>query len=158
MDCDDIQSHLSAYRDGEGSARRRWRMRLHLSKCEKCRRQLHGLEAVCELLDDAPQPPPISDDFTRQVVNRARQCTDGETGDQGTTDRRSVASLWGVAAAAAVLVVGVGSGLIAGAPMWSHPDSAHEQPEVCLHGDYSSSVPPGSLADVYRDVDDPTVY
>lgn len=157
MNCDDIQSHLSAYRDGEGSPKQRWQIRGHLRDCDSCRRKLERLESVCELLDDAPAPPPISDDFTLQVVARARQRIASDTEEHGDTGRRPPAPAW-LVAAAAVLVVGVGSGLLAGPSMWNLDSSPSEQPETCLLVDYSSPAPPGSLADMYRDVDDPTVY
>ena len=158
MECDEIQSHLSAYRDGEGSPKRRWRIRGHLRDCERCRRELERLESICELLDDAVAPPPMSDDFTRQVVAQARQQMEGGNDEEhGNDDLRRLAPALRVAVAAAVLVVGVGSGLVAGPPMWTDTAGGDEQPDACLLVDYSSPAPPGSLAEVYGDVDDPRV-
>ncbi len=155
MKCDEIQSHLSAYRDGEGSSERRWRIRVHLKDCPMCRCKIQRLEELCLALDDAPPPPEVPDGFASRVVAKARDRV-----DQGTSpereDRPRLGVLWQVAAAAAVLIVGLGGGLFA-TPLWT-ATTASDEPDLCLFVEYTDASPPGSLADIYRDVDDPRVY
>jgi anti-sigma factor RsiW len=49
-------NHMSAYLDGELTARRRGRMKRHVGECRECRRLIAGLSAVIEALHRLTPP------------------------------------------------------------------------------------------------------
>lgn len=152
MECTRVQKGLSAYRDGEGSPQQRWRIRGHLSSCARCRAELARLEAVCELLDDVPEPPPLAPDFTGRVVDAARR---EHAEHSRAADRRGIVHrgiVQQVAAAAAIIVFGVGGGLLLSDPLWGDEAAGdHSLDEVYA----LCEAPPGSLPDAYLRIDDP---
>ena len=74
--CDEVRDWLSAYLDGELTARRREAVEAHLAGCDACRRELASLRQVSACLQAWPAPEPASDlsaRFTERLAARAAQ-------------------------------------------------------------------------------------
>ena len=70
MTCADFHDRLSAYMDGELSRWRRWKVEVHLRRCQECSRFLWELEEVDQSLRAARDAAPAPDYITPAVMRR----------------------------------------------------------------------------------------
>lgn len=69
MKCNDVNTRLSGYADGDLPASESAALRAHIESCEDCRLALRGVEAVAELRDRPAEAAP--DGLFERVVERA---------------------------------------------------------------------------------------
>jgi len=150
MICQDIQSQLNRYLDGELPAEERSRVEQHLSVCDDCRGMLEDLRTLSAALAKVPAPLDVPSGFAERVMAHAAQRTEPPT----TIMRQwySFSPLMRIAAAA-MLVLGIALGalmarsLSGDAPRVSGVATA--DPNNIYGIDYLSEAPGGSLADTY---------
>lgn len=111
--------YLTAYVDGELSARMRRRVEKHLGACESCSRELDSIVATSKLLRDA-RPPSVPEArwrVFRAELSRSLDRVDRETARPGARslgelvfgfDRRRVLAIAGVCAVAALAAIVLG--------------------------------------------------
>ena len=156
MRCEEVQGRLPAYSSGELPTDVREAVQAHLGRCAACQAALARIDALAAVLASA-QTPPVPTGFAARVMVRARS-------------RRSaaVSAAWNPlrwwrlgsapmrAAAAAVLLIGLGAGLLIGwtsGPAVVAPHSAQTtlqaDPLDTYQLEYLGDAPERSLADSY---------
>ena len=164
MNFDEVQSKLSAYRDEQGSAQQRWQIRGHLKDCAECRQALERLEDLCALLTPSPPEVELSADFAQRVVEQARQnlasknrisekpTSEEKPSERPAHPRRGSGLVQRFATAAAVLIVGVGSGLWLSDPLWDDASTTTERAQAAVEP--LDEAPPGSLPAAYPRIEE----
>ena len=156
MDCPTAQTNLSAYLRGDLPLDQRSALVAHLRGCRTCLVSLTAVDPLASVLVQT-ETPPVPSGFETRVLAAARS-------------RRSqvVAVAWSPlrwwhmasapmhAAAAAVLVVGLGAGLAIGwaaqpaaRQIAATPATAAVDPLAAYKLDYLNDAPDGSLAGTY---------
>lgn len=154
MKCDEIQTNLSAYRDDEGSPLRRWRVRVHLKDCADCRRALQRLNDLCALLEPGPAAPELPSGFALRVMAQARQHQEDNPIPLAAHPSRWAQFVYPLVAAAGILLVGVGSGLLLSDSLWSYPAPTAEVIDSRATIEPFREAPPYSLSAVYPSLGD----
>jgi len=110
--CEELSEYLAAYADGELEGDLREKVRLHLERCERCRKEADALAKVVALYRDAPAPTVAEGDWSQ--VSSALEAAMAETPvsietvrEQAARRRRFRWSWTPSLAAAAVLVIAV---------------------------------------------------
>ncbi|MFW6053660.1 MAG: anti-sigma factor family protein [Persicimonas sp.] len=167
MNCDETTTRLHAYQDGELSPASRAAVELHLDDCVECQRKLERIQAVCQMLDGGRPAPDIPAGFAERVLERAAERADKPT---STPKQPGRPPRWTIGptperarrvAAAAMLLLGLGLGVLLGADVWWTPNSsptadpALETPRAYYGLDVLSEAPEGSLVDTYITVTEP---
>ena len=159
MRCAEVRDNLNRFLDGELAAELSKEMATHLQCCPSCRQlwsRLRQLGAVIQ----TPPAPALPDGFARRVLSQARQ-----RGASPPPVRRASFPLirrWKSiplmqrAAAAAVLVIGLSTGVLMGWQTGSRQSSkvadaapALDDPVVVFNLDYLGGDPNGSLPQAY---------
>ena len=110
MNCDDTQSRLSAWHDGELPAVEATELRRHLDSCPACRRELAALERISHAARGLPTNGPASDVWPRIVAgltDEAPGCSPTVAPLPNRSSRRRIGVRFGVALALSALF-GVG--------------------------------------------------
>ena len=153
MRCEDVRAKLDAYLAGELPVGTSGSIDAHLRDCRACREALGRLQQVIGLLKQ-PQTPPVPEGFAERVMLAARQRQ---------TARPAPILLWNPlawrlsapmrVAAAAILIVGLGLGILMGHGAWRGPSPAkavaQADPLAIYNLDYLTDAPNGSLAQSY---------
>ena len=156
MRCEEVQSRLPAYSSGELPTDVREAVQTHLGECAACRAALARVDALAAVLASA-QTPPVPAGFAAGVMVRARSHRSAAV-SAGWNPLRwwRLGSAPMRAAAAAMLLVGLGVGLLMGwtsGPAVVSPDSAETtsqaDPLDTYQLEYLGDAPEGSLADSY---------
>ncbi len=120
MNCNNIESLLSAYIDEELTGREMLRIREHVARCASCQDELTTIEAVKCLMSGTNIPEPTPDFENRLVANVL-----GAVMERPAARRFNVLALTGIAAAsmlATLLVLHGLRGPAPAAPIAEHPD------------------------------------
>ena len=156
MRCEEVQSRLPAYSSGELPTGVREVVQTHLGGCAACQAAMAHIDALAAVLAGA-QTPPVPAGFAARVMVRARSHRSAAvSAGWNPLTRWRLASAPMQAAAAAVLLVGLGAGLLMG---WTF-DPAVMSPgnaEITSQADtldtyqfeYLGDAPGGSLAGSY---------
>ena len=156
MHCEEVQSRLPAYSSGELPTDVREAVQAHLDGCAACQAALARIDALAAVLASA-QTPPVPAGFAARVMIRARSRRSAAVSAGWNPLRRwRLASARMRAAAAAVLLVGLGAGLLMGwtsGPAVVSPDRAETTSQADLLDTYQlealGDAHEGSLADSY---------
>ena len=156
MRCEELQDRLPAYSAGELPTDVREAAQAHLGGCAACRAALARIDALASVLADA-QTPPVPAGFAARVMAEARSRRSAAVSAGWNPLRRwRLASAPMRAAAAAVLLVGLGAGLWMGwssGPAVVSPDRAETTSQARLLDTYQlealGDAHEGSLADSY---------
>jgi len=156
MRCEDIQSRLTAYADGELPPDERLRVRAHLRGCAGCQAALARVDRLAAALLQT-EPPPVPAGLTARVMAAARtRRVVKATADWSPLQWWRMTPAPMHAAAAVVFVIGLTVGLSMG---WTilpagkriaGPQAAMQaDPLDSYNLDYFSDAPNDSLAGVY---------
>ena len=154
MWCLTVKRKLNALLDAELPAAERARVEEHLHECASCRQALDRLRGVAAALAQAPEPPPVPVRFAERLMATAARRA------EQASHRPVVVRLWPSfppamrVAAAAMLVLGIGVGVLMGWDLSRTPSKPSRLAAAAdlnaVYGlDYLSEAPTGSLADVY---------
>jgi anti-sigma factor RsiW len=157
MRCEKVRLKIDAYVTGELSPGARAAVEEHLKTCDGCRLAAAAARKFIDL-GQASSIPPVPEGFARRLAVLARQ----KAGR-----RAPAAASWNLvawwrtvsmpmqAAAAAVLVIGLATGLLIGWNTWQAPAAPPAQaasqtdPLASYNVDYLTDAPDGSLAQTY---------
>jgi len=153
MRCADARTRLDAYLAGELPPGISGDIDGHLANCLPCREALARLRQLAEMLRQS-QTPPVPDGFAERVMMAARQRR---------KDTPAIVLSWNPlawrlsepmrAAAAAMLVTGLGLGILMGRGAWRGPYPvgavARTDPLAIYNLDYLTDAPNGSLSQSY---------
>jgi anti-sigma factor RsiW len=157
MRCQQAKRLLDRYVTGELPAEARLRVETHVAGCETCRRELAGLRQMAEVFGHA-QVQPVPDGFAQRVQALARRRI---ARPAPAASSWSLVAWWRTvsmpmrATAAAVLVIGLASGVLMGWNTWQAPSAPADQvtsqadPLAPYGVDYLTDAPDGSLAQTY---------
>jgi len=156
MRCEEVQGRLPAYSSGELPTNVREAVQAHLGRCAACQAALARIDALGAVLAGA-QTPPVPAGFAARVMAKARSRRSAAvSAGWNPLGRWRLASAPMRAAAAAVLLVGLGAGLWMGwtpGPGVVSPDSAETtsqaDPLDTYQLEYLGDAHEGSLADRY---------
>ena len=156
MRCEEVQSRLPAYSSGELPTGVREVVQTHLGGCAACQAAMAHIDALAAVLAGA-QTPPVPAGFAARVMVRARSHRSAAV-SAGWNPLRwwRLGSAPMRAAAAAVLLVGLGAGLLMdrmSGPAAVSPDSAETTSQAdaldTYQLEYMGDAPEGSLSDSY---------
>ena len=156
MRCRRAEDRLDAYLAGELSPPVRGRIEAHLASCENCRGRLDRLAAMAEAFKSAVAPP-VPDGFAQRVMLAARSRRPARALPLQAAWPSPVAAWRAMAvpmraAAAAVLVAGLGLGVLMGRQTSAlgrtpaTPSTAAAEAADAYHLDAFEEAPGGSLA------------
>ena len=156
MRCEEVQSSLTAYSSGELPTDVREAVQAHLGRCALCRAALVGIDALASVMASA-KTPPVPAGFAARVMAEARsQRSAAVSAGWNPLKRLRLASAPMRAAAAAVLLIGLGAGLLMGwtsGPAVVSPDRAETTSQADFLDTYQlealGDAHEGSLADSY---------
>jgi len=157
MRCEQVRLRIDAYLTGELSPQDRSIVEEHLRSCDGCRRAAAAARKFIEL-GQASSIPPVPEGFARRLAVLARQKAGRRVPAGASWDLvvwwRTV-SMPMRAGAAAVLVIGLATGVLIGWNTWqasaAPPAQAAAQadPLASYNVDYLTDAPNGSLAQTY---------
>ncbi len=133
----------------------------HLATCEACRRERADHDRVWELLDSL-EAPPAPESLLAAVEQRVRRPADElalARAARRRTEARHRPSRWFSAAAAAMVLFGIGTGVWlgsqdAGAARASHTRASASAPNALDdHAEFFTVDPPGSLTRAYASLE-----
>jgi len=157
MRCTKVRLTIDAYVSGGLGPRDRAAVEGHLKSCDGCR-QAAAVARRLVTLGQALPTPPVPEGFAKRVMSLARQ---GIARPTPAAPSWSLAAWWRMAsapvraAAAAVLVIGLGAGTVLSWDTWqaqaAPPAQAASQtdPLASYNVDYLTDAPDGSLAQTY---------
>jgi len=156
MRCEEVRGRLRAYSSGELPTDVREAVQAHLGGCAACQTALVRIDALAAVLASA-QTPPVPAGFAARVMTKARsQRSAAVSAGWNPLGRWRLASAPIRAAAAAVLLVGLGAGLWMGwtsGPAIVLPDRAETTSQAgpldMCQLEYLGDAHEGSLADSY---------
>jgi len=157
MDCKRFEKHLNAYVDGAVPPALQAAMQTHTASCPACRRKIEALTQIGDVLRAAVPLPPVPEGFANRVMARAAAekppvplrlvpwLPSFEWWQEMTSPTR--------AAAAALLVTGIGLGAFMGWDTGRLQESSVGEIQtdsvVQYKLDFFEEAPAGSLAQVY---------
>jgi len=154
MHCEDHRTRLEAYASGRLSPGEREATEAHLQDCEDCTRGLARIDNLAAVLGQV-RTPPVPTGFAARLMatGRNREIPMTAAGWTPVPWWRQL-SMPMRAAAAAMLIVGLGLGLVMGraatlSPVRATPVTAQADALDTYNLDYLSEAPAGSLADSY---------
>ena len=153
MRCEDVRTKLDAHLAGELPPGMSAGIAAHTANCQGCREALARLRQLAETLRQS-RTPPVPDGFAERVMMAARQRR---------TVKPAIVLSWNPlvwrlsapmrAAAAAMLVAGLGLGIFMGRGAWRGASSseavARTDPLAIYNLDYLTDAPNGSLSQSY---------
>lgn len=105
MRCQDFESLLQPFADGELEGAESAMVQSHLMRCSACRGQVDGLKALHQAIRAASQASPVlSDDFKASLLQRLDEEADRMEREESSQRSRRAQRIWWAAAAACVLV------------------------------------------------------
>jgi anti-sigma factor RsiW len=154
MRCEEVQQQLRGFSTGELPMDVRQTVQAHLSECAACCAELAKVDALAGFLTGA-QAPPVPSGFASRVLSKARQRQEANPAAWNLMRWWRVTSAPMHAAAAAVLVIGLGTGALISWNTWQAPAAPPAQaasqtdPLASYNVDYLTDAPDGSLAQTY---------
>lgn len=157
MRCEKVRLKIDAYVSGELPPHIRAAIQEHLEGCDGCR-QATATARQLVALGQSLTAPPVPDGFAQRVQALARRRI---TRPAAVASPWSPAAWWRMvstpmhAAAAAVLVIGLATGVLMGWSTWQSSAASPTQaalqanPLVPYNVDYLTDAPDGSLAQTY---------
>jgi anti-sigma factor (TIGR02949 family) len=151
MRCDEVQEKLNAYYDGEVKPEVRMKIEEHLRGCPECRQVQDSLKQLGQLLNRISIPP-VPEELAMKIMTKAGSVLTGSPPDLYSS--RRIVTWWqsvspaARTAAAAVILLGLGLGLLTGRDICqNHAQIA--SPSTLDGLDYLTEAPTGSLPEVY---------
>jgi len=153
MRCEEVQQQLREFSTGELPMDVRQTVQAHLSECAACCAELAKVDALAGFLTGA-QAPPVPSGFASRVLSKARQRQEANPAAWNLMRWWRVTSAPMHAAAAAVLVFGLGTGALISWSTWqpsaAPPVQASQTDLLASYNvDYLTDAPNGSLAQTY---------
>lgn len=159
MRCGEVKNRLNAYLDGELDERSRRAVEAHISKCAACRETLTELRTIAAGIKVSMPDKPAPEGFEAKVMAAAARMR-----REATSDRKAEYQPLGARrmtpaarfAAAALVMIGLGAGIMMAADLGSAGEAAQPEEEIAsLYGlDYFTAAPEDSLAGAWLSMAD----